>query len=50
MMAYHGGPRSLAPATVTTLLTSTADSIGQAVARQGAGRFNIANAVAAAHP
>jgi subtilisin family serine protease len=51
MMAYHGGGiRSLSPATVTTLLTSTADNIGQPSARQGAGRLNVGNAVAAAHP
>ena len=51
MMAYHGGgARSLSPATVTTLLTSTADNIGQPTARQGAGRLNVGNAVAAAHP
>jgi subtilisin family serine protease len=50
MMAYHGGAKSLSPAMVTQLLTSTADSIGQPAGRQGAGRLNIGRAVAAAHP
>jgi len=51
MMAYHGGGvRSLTPAQVTNLLTTTADNIGQPTARQGAGRLNAGNAVAAAHP
>jgi hypothetical protein len=51
MEAYHGGPRSLTPAQVTTMLTSSADVIpGIATARQGAGRLDVAKAVAAAHP
>lgn len=50
MQAYHGGPRSLTPAQVTSILTSTADSIGQPASRQGAGRVNAGRAVAAAHP
>ncbi len=50
MEAYHGGARSLSPATVTSILTSTADNIGAGSTRQGAGRLNVGNAVAAAHP
>ena len=51
MEAYHGGARSLSPARVSALLTATADPIaGVAATRQGAGRVNAANAVAAAHP
>ena len=50
MEAYHGGKRSLTPATVTSILTSTADNIGAPSNRQGAGRLNAANAVSAAHP
>jgi subtilisin family serine protease len=51
MEAYHGGARSLTPAQVTTMLTSTADLIpGVSSTRQGAGRLDAANAVAAAHP
>jgi thermitase len=51
MEAFHGGPRSLSPATVLQLLQQTADPIpGISNARQGAGRLNAGNAVAAAHP
>jgi subtilisin family serine protease len=51
MEAYHGGPRSLAPATVLALLQSNADVLpGISNARQGAGRLNAGKAVAAAHP
>jgi hypothetical protein len=50
MQAYHGGPRSLTPATVTSILTGTTDSIGETALRQGAGRLNAGRAVAAAHP
>lgn len=50
MMAYHGGPRSLSPATVSQLLQQSAVNIGQASGRQGAGRLNAGAAVAAAHP
>jgi hypothetical protein len=51
MEAYHGGARSLTPARATTLLTTTADVLpGISSARQGAGRLNAGNAVAAAHP
>jgi thermitase len=51
MEAYHGGPRSLTPGQITTMLTSTTDVIpGISTARQGAGRLDVAKAVAAAHP
>ncbi|HEY0383046.1 MAG TPA: S8 family serine peptidase [Candidatus Elarobacter sp.] len=51
MMSYHGGPRSLTPATVLQLLTTTADVLPAAgTDRQGAGRINVARAVSAAHP
>jgi subtilisin family serine protease len=51
MMAYHGGPRSLTPAQVASLLTANADVLpGIATTRQGAGRLDAAKAVAAAHP
>ncbi len=51
MEAYHGGARSLSPARVSALLAATADPIaGAGAAREGAGRLNAANAVAAAHP
>jgi subtilisin family serine protease len=51
MEAYHGGPRSLTPAQVAALLAATADPIpGAGPAREGAGRVDTANAVAAAHP
>lgn len=51
MEAYHGGARSLSPATVKTLLTNNADVLsGISSTRQGAGRLNAAKAVAAAHP
>ncbi|MBV9409588.1 MAG: S8 family serine peptidase, partial [Candidatus Eremiobacteraeota bacterium] len=50
MEAHHGGARSLTPAQVTSMLTSTADNIGVSSTRGGAGRLNVANAVAAAHP
>ena len=50
MMAYHGGARSLSPATVASLLAAHADNIGAQPSRQGAGRLNAGNAVAAAHP
>ena len=51
MEAFHGGPRSLSPATVMQLLQQTADPIaGISNTRQGAGRLNAGNAVAAAHP
>ena len=51
MEAYHGGARSLTPAQVKQILTSTTDAIPNAsAARQGAGRLDVANAVAAAHP
>ncbi len=51
MEAFHGGARSLTPARVLQLLQQTADPIaGVSSTRQGAGRLNAANAVAAAHP
>jgi subtilisin family serine protease len=50
MLSYHGGAKSLSPATVTSMLTSTADSIGAPASRQGAGRLNAFKAVQAAHP
>ena len=51
MEAFHGGPRSLAPATVASLLQSTADVLPAiASTRQGAGRLNAGRAIAAAHP
>ena len=51
MEAYHGGPRSLTPARVLQLLQQTADPLpGISSTRQGAGRLNAGNAVAAAHP
>ncbi len=50
MEAYHGGARSLTPAQVKSILTSTADNIGASATRMGAGRLNTGNAVAAAHP
>ncbi len=50
MEAYHGGARSLTPAQVKSILTSTADNIGANSTRQGAGRLDAAAAVAAAHP
>jgi len=50
MEAYHGGARSLTPPQVTTILRNTADNIGVSSTRGGAGRLNVANAVAAAHP
>jgi hypothetical protein len=51
MEAFHGGARSLTPATVLQLLQQTANPIaGISNARQGAGRLNAGNAVAAAHP
>lgn len=48
MMAKHGGPRSVSPATASQILTSTADSLGSLIPalRQGAGRLNVANALA----
>jgi hypothetical protein len=51
MMSYHGGARSLTPANVKQLLTTTTDVLpGVGTNRQGAGRMNAAKAVAAAHP
>jgi len=51
MEAYHGGPRTLTPAQITTLLTQNTDVLpGVAASRQGAGRLDAAKAVAAAHP
>ncbi len=51
MMAYHGGSRSLTPAQVKTILSQNTDVLpGVATSRQGAGRLNVAKAVAAAHP
>jgi len=51
MEAYHGGPRSLTPVQVVSILTTTTDQIpGASTARQGAGRLDVAKAVAAAHP
>jgi hypothetical protein len=50
MEAYHGGARSLTPAQVKQMLTSTTDQLTDPAARQGAGRLNAAKAVAAAHP
>jgi len=51
MEAYHGGARSLTPAQALALLQSSADPIaGVSATRQGAGRLNVAKAVAAAHP
>jgi subtilisin family serine protease len=51
MEAFHGGPRSLTPPAVTSLLTATADVLpGITSTRQGAGRLNAGKAVAAAHP
>jgi hypothetical protein len=49
MMAKHGGSRSLTPAQVKTFLTQNTDVLpGLSSARQGAGRLNVAKAVAAA--
>ncbi|HYZ17230.1 MAG TPA: S8 family serine peptidase, partial [Candidatus Acidoferrum sp.] len=46
MIAEHGSP--MAPATVKSILTSTADLLpGIPASRQGAGRLNVAKAVAA---
>jgi hypothetical protein len=51
MEAYHGGPRTLTPALVKSLLTAHADLLpGLSATRQGAGRLNAGNSVAAAHP
>ena len=50
MEAYHGGARSLTPAQVKSILTSTTDVISGSAAYQGAGRLNAGKAVAAAHP
>jgi len=50
MLAVAGGSRSLSPAAVKTILTSTADVIpGIATGRQGAGRLDVSAAVSAAH-
>jgi hypothetical protein len=49
MMAKHGGSRSLTPAQVKMFLTQNTDVLpGLSSARQGAGRLNVAKAVAAA--
>ncbi|MBV8599962.1 MAG: S8 family serine peptidase, partial [Candidatus Eremiobacteraeota bacterium] len=49
MLAAHGGPRSLSPAAVAQMLRQTADVLpGIDAARQGAGRIDVGNAVAAA--
>ncbi|HEY4438882.1 MAG TPA: S8 family serine peptidase [Candidatus Elarobacter sp.] len=46
MMAKHGGPRSLTPSQVKTILTSTAHSLpGIGATRQGAGRLDVQAAV-----
>jgi len=51
MMAYHGGAKSLTPAQVTTILRQNSDVLpGIGTDRQGAGRLDVAKAVAAAHP
>jgi len=51
MMAYHGGPKTLTPAQVKTILTQNSDVLpGIGADRQGAGRLDVAKAVAAAHP
>jgi hypothetical protein len=51
MEAYHGGPRTLTPAQIKSLLTANTDVLpGVAASRQGAGRLDAAKAVAAAHP
>jgi subtilisin family serine protease len=51
MEAYHGGSRSLTAAQVKSILTAHADLLsGLSTARQGAGRLNAGNSVAAAHP
>src|SRR5665213_2249922 len=51
MEAFHGGKRSLSPATVLSLLQANSDPIaGISATRQGAGRLNAGKAVAAAHP
>lgn len=49
MMAKHGGPRSLQPSAVMQILKNTADKtvIQDPATRQGAGRLNVGNAVAA---
>jgi hypothetical protein len=50
MMAKHGGPRSLTPAQVKTILTNPANIDllpGISSTRQGAGRLNVGKAVAA---
>lgn len=50
MMAEHGGPRSLTPALVTSILTANTDVLpGITSTRQGAGRLNVGKAVAASH-
>ncbi len=51
MMAYHGGSRSLTPTQIKTLLTQNTDVLpGVGADRQGAGRLDVAKAVAASHP
>ena len=51
METFHGGARSLTPARVLQLLQQTADPLPAiSSTRQGAGRLNAGNAVAAAHP
>jgi len=51
MMAYHGGPKTLTPPQVTTILKQNSDLLpGIGTDRQGAGRLDVAKAVAAAHP
>ncbi|HEX3467036.1 MAG TPA: S8 family serine peptidase [Candidatus Elarobacter sp.] len=51
MEAYHGGARSLTPTQAAEILITSADPIaGVSTARQGAGRLDVAKAVAAAHP
>jgi hypothetical protein len=49
MEAYHGGARTLTPAEVTTILQANSDKLsGLSTAREGAGRLDVAKAVAAA--
>ncbi|HTJ27652.1 MAG TPA: S8 family serine peptidase [Candidatus Limnocylindria bacterium] len=50
MMAVHGGARSLTPANVASILSSSSDVIPNfPTSRQGAGRLDVAKAVAASH-
>jgi subtilisin family serine protease len=52
MEAEHGGSRSLTPSQIVTILTKTTDVLpgGISSARQGAGRVDVAKAVAGSAP